>query len=121
MKRKLRSAILTLVLTFFAAAGSVVVYGQGANVSADFNAPNNDIEKSNYTMGEGEPTPPGTTSKTTTTPPQKDSVAVRPARKVADPLSASKKPVAEEDDDSVLSFNFLYFIIRKYKLQDIID
>ena len=121
MKPQLRSATLTLILTFSAAAGSVMVYGQGANVSADFNAPNNDIEKSNYTMGEGEPAPPGSSkTSTTTTPPQKDTVAVRPARKIADPLS-SKKSVAEEGDDSVLSFNFLYFIIRKYKLQDIID
>ncbi|WP_133259515.1 hypothetical protein [Pseudochryseolinea flava] len=27
----------------------------------------------------------------------------------------------EEEDDSVLSFNFLYYIFQKYKLQDIVD
>lgn len=122
MKRKLHSATLTLILTFLATAGSVMVYAQGASASSDFNAPNTDIEKANYSMGEGEPAPPGTAAKSTT--PQKDSrdsLAVRPAQKVADPLRSPKKSVAEEDDDSVLSFNFLYFIIRKYKLQDIID
>lgn len=27
----------------------------------------------------------------------------------------------KEDDDAILSFNFLYYIIQKYKLQEIID
>jgi hypothetical protein len=27
----------------------------------------------------------------------------------------------QEDDDSILSFNFLYYIFQKYKLQDIVD
>lgn len=27
----------------------------------------------------------------------------------------------DEEDDSVLSFNFLYYIFQKYKLQDIVD
>jgi hypothetical protein len=35
------------------------------------------------------------------------------------------KPTVEkqskEEDDSILSFNFLYYIIQKYKLQDIVD
>jgi hypothetical protein len=40
------------------------------------------------------------------------------------PVAASKPPVAKQtknDDDSILSFNFLYYIIEKYKLQDIVD
>jgi hypothetical protein len=39
-------------------------------------------------------------------------------------LKAAPKATEKEDkpkDDSVLTFNFLYYIIQKYKLQDIID
>jgi hypothetical protein len=35
------------------------------------------------------------------------------------PRNASKPPA--QGDDSVLSFNFLYYLIEKYKLQDIVD
>lgn len=34
---------------------------------------------------------------------------------------AAEKQSAKGKDDSVLTFNFLYYIIQKYKLQDIID
>lgn len=32
-----------------------------------------------------------------------------------------ESPKAKTDDDSIMSFNFLYYIIEKYKLQDIVD
>jgi hypothetical protein len=36
--------------------------------------------------------------------------------------SAPKSPnKPKDDDDSVLSFNFLYYLIERYKLQDIMD
>lgn len=41
--------------------------------------------------------------------------AQRPAERTTDKQSAKQK------DDSILTFNFLYYIIQKYKLQDIID
>lgn len=50
--------------------------------------------------------PPSSASKTKPTP--------KPAEK-------QSSPPAKEDDDSILSFNFLYYIIQKYKLQDIVD
>lgn len=72
------------------------------------------------------------TNPTTTTP--KDSVAAnQPAVKDPLPTAAasprtepSARPVDKQvaprgDDESILSFNFLYYIIQKYKLQDIID
>lgn len=37
------------------------------------------------------------------------------------PESPSAKKVEKSKDDSILTFNFLYYIIQKYKLQDIID
>lgn len=41
--------------------------------------------------------------------------AQRPAERRAE------KQAAKSKDDSILTFNFLYYIIQKYKLQDIID
>jgi hypothetical protein len=35
--------------------------------------------------------------------------------------AAPQQKQAKNDDDSILSFNFLYYIIEKYKLQDIVD
>jgi hypothetical protein len=37
------------------------------------------------------------------------------------PKPSEKHQQPKQDDDSILSFNFLYYIIQKYKLQDIID
>jgi hypothetical protein len=34
---------------------------------------------------------------------------------------SNEKQPAKPKDDSILTFNFLYYIIQKYKLQDIID
>lgn len=42
-------------------------------------------------------------------------VAQKPAEKAADKQNTRPK------DDSILTFNFLYYIIQKYKLQDVID
>lgn len=52
----------------------------------------------------------------------KDSVALISAEPVALPSEKrSEKQPAKQKDDSILTFNFLYYIIQKYKLQDIID
>ncbi len=46
--------------------------------------------------------------------------AQRPAP--AKPATENIKPESKQSsDDSILSFNFLYYIIQKYKLQDIVD
>lgn len=57
----------------------------------------------------------------------KDSAAIRfPQRNVYKPSSVvpkkGTKPAEKaESDDSLLSFNFLYYLIQKYKMQDIIE
>lgn len=52
-----------------------------------------------------------------------DSVVMRfqtpPARTTPAQQKASNK--SKDDDDSILSFNFLYYLIERYKLQDIIE
>jgi hypothetical protein len=37
------------------------------------------------------------------------------------PVVPKERNKSESDDDSVLSFNFLYYLIQKYKMQDIVD
>ena len=37
------------------------------------------------------------------------------------PADKNEKQASKPKDDSILTFNFLYYIIQKYKLQDIID
>ena len=54
---------------------------------------------------------PIATSKET----QRDSVQVRPSK----PIKASEKTQEKEEDP--LSFNFLYYIIEKFKLSDVIE
>ena len=53
----------------------------------------------------------------------KDSVgrAARPPK--IQPTDTNNKPVKRpsQEDDSILSFNFLYYIFQKYKMQDIVD
>lgn len=39
----------------------------------------------------------------------------------ANPKPSLEKGSGKSQDDSILSFNFLYYIIEKYKLQDIVD
>lgn len=43
----------------------------------------------------------------------------RAAQKATD--KSSEKQGNKSKDDSILTFNFLYYIIQKYKLQDVID
>lgn len=54
-----------------------------------------------------------------------DSIALQP---LDFPMKAAQRPAEKSNekqpgkkDDSILTYNFLYYIIQKYKLQDIID
>lgn len=46
---------------------------------------------------------------------QRDSLAMNAAKKRTEKTSTDKK------EDDALSFNFLYYIIQKYKISDIVD
>lgn len=50
-------------------------------------------------------------------------VPVAPTRSKQEqaPKTSDKQLAPKEDPESILSFNFLYYIIEKYKLQDIVD
>lgn len=55
----------------------------------------------------------------------KDTFAVVPKiitpRTIKLPSDNTKPETKQSADDSILSFNFLYYIIQKYKLQDIVE
>ena len=67
----------------------------------------------------GELDPAFQKAQTTT---MKDSLAIKPTSRAKGPEGA-KAPVKRpaQEDDSILSFNFLYYMFQKYKLQDIVD
>jgi hypothetical protein len=52
--------------------------------------------------------------------PSKPTQAV-PVRKEVPGKNPTKQIPPKQDDDAILSFNFLYYIIQKYKLQEIIQ
>lgn len=125
MKLKLHHILVTTCLSILAPAGISTLYAQDA--SFDETPTASEKERVNYYPGgEGEPAGGGTVTNNSNT--SKSTVAVRdsssfktyaPARVPAEPSKHNAKPSHDEDD--VLSFNFLYYIIRKYKLQDIVD
>lgn len=125
MKLKLHHIFVTICLSILTPAGFSTLYAQDA--SFDETSASSEKERVNYYPGgEGEPAGGGSTSGTTnnkSTTTLRDSSSFRtyttPARVAAEPSKHNAKPAHDEDD--VLSFNFLYYIIRKYKLQDIVD
>ena len=57
----------------------------------------------------------------------RDTATAKPATLPATRVKTDQLPkqpersLAPREDESILSFNFLYYIIQKYKLQDIVD
>ncbi|MBT1706801.1 hypothetical protein KK062_01130 [Fulvivirgaceae bacterium PWU5] len=128
MKISIYHIIFTLSLAITAPSGIVCINAQDAGY---FNEGSNDAdgdtkERSQYSPGgEGESMTSGAT-RVHTPILSRDSARTSPIRTLAVPSTSNadaNKGAARqnEEDDSVLSFNFLYYIIRKYKLQDIMD
>lgn len=82
-----------------------------------------DAEKTTYIPGEDVPYIPNAPAAAA----EKDSVMLQiqdfPMQQATmkKPEKSSEKQSAKAKDESILTFNFLYYIIQKYKLQDIID
>lgn len=103
--------------------GLVMVQAQDASfpgTEVDELGVDKETEKMMYTPGELDPA-----FRKAQTSTARDSVVIknipRP-HKIQSP-DTSKAPVKRpsEEDDSILSFNFLYYIFQKYKMQDIVD
>jgi hypothetical protein len=140
MKIKLHLFFVTTALTVCTIGLS---YGQDATVSEydilDTERERIERDKILFSPGEGEiryiprTTDPKTTDpkNSTSNTQAKDSlshkivVPVIPSTSKAKSETGLKAPAKQqppkEDDDAILSFNFLYYIIQKYKLQDIVE
>jgi hypothetical protein len=124
------NALIALAFNLVASAAFSAVYAQDAQYPNIEHLPIDStfLERERPSSFTSEPEP-----KTVLIKIVKDSASVlnknvqqRPGTKVAEVAKAQVKTdtdVKEEksDDDSVLSFNFLYYIFQKYKLQDIVD
>ena len=120
MKRKLHPVLITLLLAILTPAGIATLRAQDASYptvdtyEADIDA---EMDRIIYSPGEVD------ANNRVHVVAGKDSINTRPAqiRPTKQPEAAknSAKPSSQEDD--ILSFNFLYYLFEKDKLQDIVD
>ena len=121
MKSKLQPLLLTLLLAIMTPAGIASLRAQDASYPTTDTYENEidpERERIIYSPGEAD------ANNRVHIVAGKDSIGTRPTqiRPAKQPESAknSAKPSSQEDD-SILSFNFLYYLFEKYKLQDIVD
>jgi hypothetical protein len=105
MKNRLNLSATLFLLAFF---GSISGFSQEDRLQ-DLDSGGRDMRQestSDYLMeGESKPLRPVTIPR--------DSVTVKPV--------AKKAEKGKDENSSVLSFNFLYYLIERYKLSDIVD
>ena len=128
MKLNIHNTLVAFAFNLVASAAFSAVYAQDAQFPTieHFAIDSAFLEKEKISLT-GEPEPKVTIAKIpkdSATVVNKNSPRVTP--KVTDSAKTSAKHETEvkgeeNGDDSVLSFNFLYYIFQKYKLQDIVD
>ena len=138
MKNTRQIFFLSMILLTF--SGATAVFGQDAAFeyeTIDSDRDRFERDRIIYSPGEGESRyiPSRSTidpKNSHSTTPAKDSTSraaaatpVLPApvkiKQEPGPKAPAKPLPPKEDDDAIMSFNFLYYIIQKYKLQDIIE
>ena len=122
MKIKVHQIILTIFFTVLTCAAVQSAYAQDASYPAIESVdPESDHGRERVIYGgEGDPmlnnkihVAVATRDSVTTTRQTTKTVRTEPAKPSARPAS--------QEDDSILSFNFLYYIFEKYKMQDVVD
>jgi hypothetical protein len=129
MKLNFYNIFLSLGLSVIASAAFSAASAQDAqypNPSFENFSDSSIIDKDKILVSLGEPEPRHKVAKDSLTNPSKSQAtrAIRPseANKAAVAKTDQEEDAKEEaEDDSILSFNFLYYIFQKYKLQDIVD
>ena len=109
MKLKPLHMMVPILLTGFIAATPGFSQEERTNSELEITISKNDSQP--IIEGEARPVKPTVTPTT-----QRDSVQVKPVSKVTKPSEKSQK-----NTEDPLSFNFLYYIIEKFKLSDIIE
>lgn len=120
----MRDLFLAFALSVISPCGILMVQGQDTSfpgTEMDEVGVDKETEKMMYSPGELDPA----FKKSQAGAIAKDSAGIKAVlrpTKVQSPDS-SKTPVKRpaQDDDSILSFNFLYYIFQKYKMQDMVD
>jgi hypothetical protein len=119
MKRKLHPVLLTLLLALLTPAGIATLRAQDASYPAtDGYESDVDAERERIIYSPGEVDANNRVHVVA----GKDSINTRPTQ-----LRPNKQPEAAKNsakpsqEDDILSFNFLYYLFEKYKLQDIVD
>lgn len=124
MKIKLHPILITLFLAVLTPAGFLTIQAQDASYPI-LDSYDTEEEKERdrviYSPGEADPLLNNKVHVATA----KDSIQSRPnypraVKTQADGPKNSGKPASQEDD-SILSHNFLYYLFEKYKMQDIVD
>ena len=125
MKIRFYHIIFTLTLAIVTPSGIVCINAQDSGYFNEGSSDDGDSkERPHYSPGgEGESM---TSGATRVHAPVLSRDSARTIKTLAIPAGTadtnkSSARQSEDEDDSVLSFNFLYYIIRKYKLQDIMD
>lgn len=118
MKQSLHLTFFTLLVLF---AGNAAYAQESGSASFENYDTENLVERDRMLPSSGgSGDPPGPAVK-----PQRDSSQLRaPKRNVYKPSPVVPKDESKpktQSDDSILSFNFLYYLIQKYKMQDIMD
>jgi hypothetical protein len=120
MKSKLQPLLLTLLLAILTPAGIAALRAQDASypaIDGHETEADAEIDRIIYSPGEAD------ANIRVHVIAGKDSITTRPQVRPAKQPEASRnssKPSSQEDD-SILSFNFLYYLFEKYKLQDIVE
>jgi len=124
MKIKFDHVLLILYLAILSPAGIYCARAQDASypIPDAFEEAEAERDRVIYSPGEAEP---ATNNKVHAITSQKDTVSVKAGnvRNANSPTGQKNapNPPASQNDDSVLSFNFLYYLFEKYKMQDIVD
>lgn len=125
MKIRLCDLLFAFALSVISPCGFLMVQAQDASfpgTEMDDLGVDKETEKMMYSPGELDPAFKKSQGGGVIA---KDSAVIKPVlrpTKIQTPDS-SKTPVKRpsQDDDSILSFNFLYYIFQKYKMQDMVD
>jgi hypothetical protein len=116
MKNSLHFTLLVLLLF---TAGSAFAQESGSPSFENYDSENL-VERDRMVPSGGSVDPPKSVVR-----PQRDTAQVKaPKRNVFKPspvVPIDESKPKQQGDDSILSFNFLYYLIQKYKMQDILE
>ena|SRR5688572_13518908 len=122
MKRRGQQILILATLILLTVSADLVAQDAGmSDVEIADEREVSDGDKVSFTPGEDL----GYVPRASLSTQSKDSIALQihdfPMQRAAQKPADKSNEKQTKKDDSILTFNFLYYIIQKYKLQDIID